>query len=75
MLEGETELNEKFKKWSESRDWFLWALGKLKPDVVAKGWQKDYLQAAKDKKLLAQEFVDRRPRNESNQSDGNHEIP
>ena len=75
MLEGEIELNEKFKKWSESRDWFLWALGKQKPDVVAQGWQKDYLQAAKDKKLLAQEFVDQRPRNESNQSDGNHEIP
>ncbi len=49
--------------------------GKQKPDVVAQGWQKDYLQAAKDKKLLAQEFVDQRPRNESNQSDGNHESP
>ena len=75
MLESEKELNENFKKWSESRDWFLWALGKQKPDVVAKGWQKDYLQAAKDKKLLAQEFADQRPRNDSGESNGNHEIP
>jgi len=75
MLEGDEELNEKFKKWSASRDWFLWALGKRKPKVVAEGWQKDYLQAAKDKKLLAREFVDQRPRTESGQLDGNHQTP
>ena len=75
MLDGESELNEKFKKWSESRDWFLWALGKQKPDIVAQGWQKDYLQAAKDKKLLAQEFADQRPPSDSGQLDGNHETP
>jgi Family of unknown function (DUF6065) len=75
MLEGESEINEKFKKWSAGRDWFLWALGKRKPQVVAEGWQKDYLHAAKDKKLLAREFVDERPSTEPDQLDGNHQTP
>ncbi|HEX4638354.1 MAG TPA: DUF6065 family protein [Chthoniobacterales bacterium] len=72
MLESEPELNEKFREWSQSRDSFLWALAKQKPDIVAQGWQKDYLNAARDKKLLAGEFVDKRAPAPGNGSDSNH---
>jgi hypothetical protein len=75
MIESEPELNEKFAEWSRNRDWFLWALGKEKPDIVAQGWQKDYMMAAKDKKLLADEFVDKRGLTPSNGQDGNHKKP
>jgi hypothetical protein len=62
-------------EWSRSRDWFLWALAKDKPDVVAQGWQKDYIKAAKDKKVLAGEFVDKRELTPSNGQDANHTKP
>jgi hypothetical protein len=75
MLEDAPELNEKFHEWHHGRDWFLWALGKQKPQVVAQGWQKDYLRAAKDKKLLARDFVDARPGTQSDGLDGNHKTP
>ena len=58
MLESDPELNKKFREWSEGRDWFLWALGKQKPQVVAQGWQKDYLRAAKDKKQAVKEILE-----------------
>jgi Family of unknown function (DUF6065) len=75
MLEGTPELNEKFLEWYHSRNWFLWALRKQKPQVVAEGWQKDYLQAAKDKKLLARDFVDARSATQPDGTDGNHNKP
>jgi hypothetical protein len=75
MLDSEPELSEKLAEWSRSRDWFLWALGKEKPDIVAQGWQKDYLLAAKDKKLLASEFVDHRAVIPPNGQEGNHKKP
>jgi hypothetical protein len=75
MLEGAPELSAKFQEWLRSRDWFFWALGKQKPQVVAQGWQKDYLRAAKDKKLLARDFVDARPGTEPETLDGNHDTP
>ena len=75
MLESEQELEKKFREWSESRDWFLWALGKQKPQVVAQGWQKEYLRTAKNKKSLAQPFADKTPSSQSDQSDGNHDTP
>jgi hypothetical protein len=71
MLESEPKLDDKFQDWSDGRDWFLWALGKRKPKVVAQGWQKEYLRTAKEKKSLAHPFVDERSRDE--QSDGNHD--
>ena len=75
MLESDQGLDDKFQEWSDGRDWFLWALGKRKPKVVAQGWQKEYLRTAKDKKSLAHPFVDERSRNEPGQADGNHEAP
>ncbi len=73
MLESDPGLNKKFREWSEGRDWFLWALGKQKPQVVAQGWQKEYLQAAKNKKSLACPFVDQRAMNQPEQPNGKHE--
>ena len=36
---------------------FLPGLEKGEPEVVAQGWQKDYMQTAKDKKPLARPFA------------------
>jgi len=57
MLETERELENKFREWSASRDEFLLGLEKEKPEVLAQGWQKDYMQTAKDKKPLAHPFA------------------
>ena len=57
MLEADRELENKFREWSASRDEFLLGLEKEKPEVVAQGWQKDYMQTAKDKKPLAYPFA------------------
>ena len=58
LLEAEPEFEKDYKEWSDSRERFLRALDNGKPDVVAQGWQKDYLQAAKEKKPIAHPFVD-----------------
>jgi len=57
MLETDQELENKFREWSASRDEFLLGLEKEKPEVLAQGWQKDYMQTAKDKKPLAHPFA------------------
>lgn len=73
MLDSDPELNEKFRAWSESRDWFLWALEKRKPQIVAQGYQKEYLQTAKNKKSLAHPFVDQRQIDQPEQPNGNRD--
>ena len=60
MLEADREFEGKFRKWSASRDQFLSGLEKGKPEAVAQGWQKDYMQTAKDKKPLAHPFTNER---------------
>lgn len=57
MLKSDREFENKFREWSASRERFLSALEEGKPEVVAQGWQKDYLQTAKDKKPLANPFA------------------
>jgi hypothetical protein len=57
MLEADLEFESKFRKWSASRNQFLSGLEKGKPEVVAQGWQKDYMQAAKQRKPLAHPFA------------------
>ena len=57
MLKAEGELENKFQAWSDSRHRFLSGLQKGEPEVVAQGWQKDYMQTAKEKKPLARPFA------------------
>jgi hypothetical protein len=57
MLEANQEFENKFREWSLSRDRFLSEFEKGKPEVVAQGWQKDYMRTAKDKKPLAHPFA------------------
>jgi hypothetical protein len=73
MLETDRELENKFREWSASRDRFLWGLAKRKPEVVAQGWQRDYTQAAKDKKALAHPFTNQTSWAKLERRDGNHE--
>lgn len=73
MLEADRELENKFRQWSASRDRFLSGLEKGKPEVVAQGWQKDYMQNAKDKKPLAHPFANETLWAELERTDGNHE--
>lgn len=56
MLETDPELRAKFSEWSDSREKFLSGLDKGKPEIVAKGWQKEYLYDARSKKSLAHPF-------------------
>jgi hypothetical protein len=56
LVEGEPELDRKFREWSDSRDRFLAALDKDKPEA-AEGWQKDYTRMAREKKPIAHPFV------------------
>jgi hypothetical protein len=56
-LEANKELENKFREWSASRHRFLSALKNGEPEVVARRWQKDYPQTAKDKKPLAHPFA------------------
>jgi len=73
MLEANQEFENKFRDWSLSRDRFLSGLEKGKPEVVAQGWQKDYMQAAKDKKSLAHPFTNGTSSIERGRTDSNHE--
>jgi Family of unknown function (DUF6065) len=57
MLEADREFGNKFREWSASRDRFLSGLETGKPEVVAQGWQRDYMQTAKEKKPLAYPFA------------------
>ena len=73
MLESDRELENKFREWSASRDRFLSGLEKGKPEAVAQGWQKDYMQNAKDKKPLAHPFANQMSWTERERTDGNHD--
>src|SRR5438132_1306676 len=57
MLEADRKFENKFREWSASRDRFLSGLEEGKPEVVAQGWQRDYMQTAKEKKPLAHPFA------------------
>lgn len=59
MLEADRDLENKFREWSDRRDEFLLGLEKEKPEALAQGWQKDYMQTAKDKKQLAHPFANK----------------
>ena len=73
MLEANQEFENKFRDWSLSRDRFLSRLEKGKPEVVAQGWQKDYMQAAKDKKPVAHPFANETSWTTQKRGDGNHD--
>ena len=73
MLESNQEFENKFRDWSLSRDRFLSRLEKGKPEVVAQGWQKDYMQTAKDKKPLAHPFANETSWTGQKPRDGNHD--
>jgi hypothetical protein len=72
-LESNPEFEKKFREWSDSRDRFLLGLEKGKPHVLAQGWQKEYLQAARDKKSLARPFADETSWNGPAAPNGNHD--
>ena len=72
-LEADREFENKFREWSVSRHRFLSGLEKGKPDVVAQGWQKDYMQAAKDKKPLAHPFANETSWTGQKRRDGDHD--
>lgn len=57
MLEEDRVFENKFREWSASRDEFILGLERGNPKAVAQGWQKDYMQTAKDKKPLAHPFA------------------
>jgi len=73
MLEADRELENKFREWSAGRDRFLSGLEKGRPEVIAQGWQKDYMRNAKDKKPLAHPFANETSWTERERTDGNHE--
>ena len=50
-------LKENFENGLPAGIGFSQGLEKGKPEVVARGWQKHYMQTAKDKKPLAHPFV------------------
>jgi len=64
MLESDRQFENKFQEWFASRKWFLSALEERKQEVVAQGWQKDYMKTAKDKKPLARPFANEISRTE-----------
>jgi hypothetical protein len=72
-LESNPDFEKKFREWSDSRDRFLLGLEKGKPHVLAQGWQKEYLQAARDKKSLARPFADETSWNGPAAPNGNHD--
>jgi hypothetical protein len=57
LLESDPELENKFREWSASRDRFLLELAKGDARALSQGWQKDYMQKAKDKKPVAHPFA------------------
>jgi hypothetical protein len=73
MLKADDELKNEFQAWSDSRHRFLSGLQKGEPEVVAQGWQKDYMQAAKDKKQLVHPFTNQMSKAEPEPRDGTHE--
>lgn len=73
MLETNQEFENKFREWSLSRDRFLSGFKKGKPEVVAQGWQKDYMRTAKDKKPLAHPFANETSWGGQKRRDGNHD--
>ncbi len=72
MLEADPEFESKFREWSVSRDRFLLGLEKGRPDVVAQGWQRDYMQTARNKKPIAHPFANETSSTDLDRSDGNH---
>ena len=73
MLKSDREFENKFREWSASRKRFLSALKEGKPDVVAQGWQKDYMKTAKDKKPVAHPFANETLGTEREWADGGHD--
>jgi len=71
-LKSDRELENKFRQWCASRDRFLLDLQKRRPQALAQGWQKDYMQNANDKKPLARPFANEASRLEPELADGNH---
>ena len=72
MLRRIGNLKINFENGLYSRDRFLSGLDKGKPEVVGQGWQKDYMQTAKDKKPLAHPFANEISRAAQNRRNGNH---
>jgi len=72
MLESNREFEIQFRQWSASRDRFLLDLQGGRPEALAQGWQKDYMQKANDKKLLARPFSNETSRLQPKRADGNH---
>jgi Family of unknown function (DUF6065) len=60
MLGADREIDDNFREWCASRDQFLSGLEEGKPEVVAQGWQRDYMQSAKEKKPFAHPFADKK---------------
>ena len=73
MLEANQEFENKFREWSVSRNRFLSGFEKGEPEVVAQGWQKDYMRTAKDKKPLAHPFANETSWAAQKRRDGNHD--
>jgi uncharacterized protein DUF6065 len=73
MLESDPEFERKFREWSDSRERFLSGIEKGKPEVVAQGWQKDYMRTAKDKRSLAHPFANETWSAQGERADGNHD--
>ena len=75
MLEADPEFENKFREWFASRERFLSGIEKGKPEIVAQGWQKDYLRTAKDKRSLAHPFANESLLVQGERTDGNHHDP
>ncbi|HEU0210267.1 MAG TPA: DUF6065 family protein [Candidatus Udaeobacter sp.] len=73
MLKADPGFEKRFREWSASRHRFLAGLEKGEPEVVAQGWQKDYMRTAKDKKPLAHPFANETSLAKPERRDGNHE--
>ncbi len=73
ILEADREFENKFREWSASRHRFVSGLEKGKPEAVAQGWQKDYMQTAKDKRPLAHPFVNEISWTGRDHADRNHD--
>lgn len=73
MLESKPDFKKKFQQWYDSRERFLSALAKRRPEAIAQGWQKEYLQSAKDKKSVAHPFVNEKSWSELQRMNGNCE--
>ena len=73
MLEADRELDNKFQEWSLSRHRLVLDLARRKPQTLAQGWQKDYVQNAKNKRLLAHPFATETSRDKVQRTDGDYE--